>query len=387
MTDRVALPPDLLDRLRELRRALHMHPELSGEERETSLRVADALEGLGLTVRRGVGGHGLVADVPGRGDGPMVALRADMDALPVTEKTGLPFASVRPGVMHACGHDGHTAMLVGAAALLVAEPPPGPVRLLFQPAEEVGTGASAMIRDGALDGVAMIFGGHVDRRWAPGAVVVGEGPVNASTDSFDLVIRGRGGHGARPHEAIDALLAGCAVVQALQSVVSRELDPSAPAVLSVGRFQAGCAPNVVAERATLSGTLRALAPAVRAQLKEALVRVATGVASAHRAEVDMTWHHATPAVINTPGAAALAREAAVEVCGQATPLPAPVLGGDDFAWYLEQVPGCYVRYGARREGADFPVHSGAFDLDERCLGVGAAWLAAVARRAGAELAG
>lgn len=372
-----------------LRRELHQHPELSWSERESVERVRMALRDLGVEGRI-IAGTGLVAELPGLQDGPAVALRADLDALPVMEATGLPYCSLRPGVMHACGHDAHSAMLLGAAALLLEEPPPRPVRLLWQPAEETGAGARVLCEEGALDNVMAIFGGHVDNRYPVGTLVVSEGPVNASTDGFRVTLRGRGGHGARPHETIDAVVAAAALVGALQTVVSREVDPAHAAVLSVGRLQAGQAMNVIAETATLEGTLRALDPGVRALLQRSLRRVSEGVAAAHGAEVEVELLSGTPPVINTPGMAALARAAAERVRSeypagqvQVAPLRGVNLGGEDFGWYLERVPGAFVRFGAGRAGEDMaPAHSGRFDVDEGCLAVGAAWLAAAAREAG-----
>ncbi len=365
----------------QVRRDLHRHPELSHDEHRTMERIADQLSDLGIEAKTHVGGTGVIADLPGATDGPLVALRADTDALPITERTGLPFASVHPGVMHACGHDGHTAMAIGAAAMLRDRPTAGPVRLLFQPAEETGMGAQQLIDAGALTDVALIFGGHIDRLYPTGTLVVSEGAVNASTDTLHLSVRGRGGHGARPHETVDAVHVGCALVCALQGIVSRQIDPASPAVVTIGHFAAGQAANVIAATAVLTGTLRAHDAAVRTQLAEAVRRVAAGVAAAHRAEIDVRIEAGTPAVINTSIPTALARRAAVEVVGapQVRPLHPANMGGEDFAVYLEHVPGAYIRFGARPpQGPSHPAHSPEFDFDEGALAVGAAWLAEVA---------
>lgn len=370
-----------------LRRDLHAHPELAWDERESAIRVADALSELGLRATP-IAGTGLVAEIPGRRDGPRIALRADLDALPIEEATGLPFASLKPGLMHACGHDAHSAMLLGAAALLLEETPPLPVRLLWQPAEETGTGARSLCEAGALADVAAIFGGHVDNRYPAGALVVSAGAVNASTDAFRVTVKGRGGHGARPHETVDALVAAAALVTSLQTVVSREVDPADAAVLSVGTLRAGRATNVIAETAVLEGTLRALRPEVREQLKRSLARVATATAAAHGAVAEVELLEGTPPVVNAPELAALARRAALDVVDEAAvmELLGVNLGGEDFGWYLERVPGAFVRFGAGRPGETMaPAHSGHFDVDERCLATGARWMAAVASRAGAEL--
>ena len=239
-----------------LRRDLHQHPELSWQETRTASKVCQVLDHLQISYRAGVAGTGVVADIPGGIAGPRVALRADLDALPIREETGLSFASRTEGVMHACGHDGHTSMLVGAAMLLAREESlPAPVRLLFQPAEETGCGAKAMIKEGVLDDVAMVFGGHLDRHFPTGTIVVTEGPVNAASDRFCVNITGKGGHAARPHETVDAVVVGSLFVMALQTIVSREVNPAHPSVISVGHFQAGTAPNVIANTAMLEGTI------------------------------------------------------------------------------------------------------------------------------------
>ncbi|MCB9675486.1 MAG: amidohydrolase [Alphaproteobacteria bacterium] len=383
-------PPDITERIVALRRDLHRFPELSCEEHRTMGRIADELRALGITPRVGVAGTGVVAELPGRNRGPFVALRADTDALPVHEETGLPFASQHAGVMHACGHDGHTSMLVGAAAMLLADPPPLPVRLIFQPAEEKGVGAKNMIAEGVLEGVGLIFGGHLDRHYAPGTLVVTDGPVNASTDTFHIEIRGQQGHGARPHEAIDAIVIGSLLVTALQTVVSREVDPARPSVVTVGRFEAGSAPNVIAGRATLEGTIRAQHHDVRDHLCESIQRIAKAVGALHRAQIDVEVHYGTPPVVNHAGPTALARRAAEELVGpdRVTTLHTANMGGEDFAYYLEKIPGCYIRYGAQVPGREgYPAHSSRFDIHEDALPLGAAWLDRVARVGGAHLLG
>jgi hippurate hydrolase len=381
----VSVPPDVVAAMVALRRDLHRHPELAFVEHRTMARISAELTRLAVPHRAGVAGTGIVADLPGRDPAlPRVALRADIDALPIVEDTGLPFASVEPGVMHACGHDGHTSMLVGAAALLLRDPPPGPVRLLWQPAEEHGNGAVAMIGAGVLDGVARIFGGHLDYQHPAGVIVVTEGCVNASTDSFRITIHGRQGHGARPHEALDAIVVGSHLVTTLQSVVSRQVEPGQPAVLTVGRFEAGSAPNVIAGTAILEGTVRAHRAGVRELLLRSVDRAAHGVAELHGARVQTEWFHATPPLENLPEPTAIARRAAVEVVGpdQVRRLTAANMGGEDFAWYLQAVPGCYVRFGGRPEDRPaHPAHSGRFDFDERALEIGAAWFDRVARLA------
>jgi len=386
----MALPQDfpkaVYDRMVSLRRDLHRHPELSNGEQETAGRLMAHLKQLGISFQSEIGGAGIVADIPGAHPGPKVALRADMDALPIHEETGLEFSSVHDGVMHACGHDGHSSMLMGAAEMLVqGEPPPLPVRLIWQPAEEVGTGARAMIENGALEGVGLIFGGHLDRRYPSGFLIVTDGPVNASTDTFDVRIEGQQGHGARPHEAVDAVVVGSLFVTSLQTIVSREVDPAHPSVVSVGSFQAGTAPNVIAGQALLRGTIRAQDPEVRAHLQRSIQRIAKAIGELHDARIEVEMHSGSPPVINSPDMASLAREAAVHLVGadRVQPLHTSNMGGEDFAYYLDHVPGCYIRFGGKIEGLEgYPTHSSRFDFDERALATGSAWYVEVARRAG-----
>lgn len=380
---------DLYERIVSVRRTLHQYPELSGQETRTAAVIADFLRGIGIQCRTNVAGTGVIADIPGMAEVPCVVLRADTDALPIQEETGLEFASAHDGVMHACGHDGHTAMLLGAAALLSSEGDlPAPVRLIFQPAEEKGTGAQAMIQAGALEGAGMIFGGHLDRHYHPGAIVVAEGAVNASSDNFTIEIIGQGAHGARPHESIDAVVVGSLMIMALQTIVSREIDPARPSVVSVGQFQAGTAPNVIAGQARMEGTVRAQDPAVRRQLLNSVRRIAESIAQLHGARIHVVVKEGTPPLINTPDMATLARRAAVEAVGEANVLPLKTanMGAEDFSYYMEKIPGAYVRFGGQVPGKEgFPAHSSKFDFDEEALAVGAAYYRAVARIAGQRL--
>lgn len=380
---------DVYDRIVSVRRWLHRYPELSGRESNTAAVIADFLQGLGVSYRANVAGTGVVADIPGTAGVPCVVLRADIDALPIHEETGLEFASVHAGVMHACGHDGHTAMLLGAAALLAEEDNlPAPVRLIFQPEEEKGTGARAMIQAGALAGAGLIFGGHLDRHYQPGTIVVAEGAVNASSDNFTIEIIGQGAHGARPHESIDAVVVGSLMIMALQTIVSREIDPARPSVVSVGQFQAGTAPNVIAGQAKLSGTVRAQDASVRRQLLSSIRRIAESIAQLHGAKIHVTVAEGTPPLINSPDMADVARRAAVEAVGEANVLPLKTanMGAEDFSYYMEHIPGAYVRFGGQVPGKEgFPAHSSKFDFDEEALAVGAAYYQAVAKLAGRRL--
>ncbi len=382
----MAISTDLREKLIRIRRELHRRPELGNEESETARLVCHHLDELGLAYRDGVAGHGVVAEIPGRVDGPRVALRAELDALPIQEETGLDFSSEVPGVMHACGHDGHMTMLLGAAELLRdGDLPPLPVRLVFQPAEELGSGAREMMEAGALEDVEMIFAGHLDRHYRTGTIVVSPGTVNAATDAFYIEIRGQGGHGARPHESTDPVVVGSLMVMAIQTLVSREVDPAFPSVVSVGQFAAGTAPNAIAGEALLTGTIRAQHPEVREQLKKGVTRIATAMAELHGAEVSIELRSGTPPLNNSREMTRLARKAAAEVVGRdnVSRLRIANMGGEDFAYFLEEIPGCYVRFGSQVPGRQgFPAHSSRFDFDEEALPTGAAFLATVARRAG-----
>jgi len=369
--------------LADLRWDLHRHPELAWEEVRTQETLERFLRAHGIADVRRVARTGLVARVAGRVAGtPPVALRGDIDALPVTEATGLEHASVHEGVMHACGHDVHAAWAAGAALLLAREPAPGEVSVVLQPAEEVGGGAREVLASGALAGVGAIFGAHVDRRFAVGQVVAQAGAVAASADSFRIVLRGRGAHGARPHEGADPVVGLAHLVTALQTIVSRRLDPALPAVVTVGSLRAGSAPNVIPETAELAGTLRATTPETRRLLVEELDRVARGVASALGLAAEIALVDGTPPVVNHEAAAAQAAEAARRVLGPAAlaPLGTTNMGGEDFAFYLERIPGCFLRIGAREPGGEpTAAHSPRFVPAEEALFVGAAVLAECAR--------
>jgi amidohydrolase len=384
-----AVSPELLQRLVTFRRHVHANPELSGQETQTASLICAFLDELRLPYRSQVAGTGIVADLPGPAGVPCVALRADMDALPIQEETGLEFASQRAGVMHACGHDGHMAMVLGAAALLASESHlPAPVRLIFQPSEEKGTGALSMIEAGALEGAGMIFGGHLDRHYQFGTVIVSEGAMNASSDRFRLEIIGQGAHGARPHESIDAVVVGSLMVMALQTIVSREIDPAHPSVVSVGLFQAGTASNVIAGQAVLEGTVRAQDHGVREKLSASIKRIAESIAQLHGAKISVKIGHGTPPLVNSADMAALAREAARQAVGEANVLPLKTanMGAEDFSYYLERIPGAYVRFGAQVPGREgYPAHSSKFDFDEQALAVGAAYFSAIAKAAGRRL--
>jgi hippurate hydrolase len=379
----------LRERLVALRRDIHRNPELSWHERETTARLIAALDELGVSDVRRVGETGAVARVPGRSrSAPVVALRGDIDALPIQEATNLPFASTVPGVMHACGHDVHASWAVGAAALLAASPAEGDVLVVLQPAEETGRGAVAVLESGALDDARAIFGGHVDRRFDVGQVVADEGPLAASADSFTIELLGAGAHAARPHESRDPIVALASVVSALQSIVSRRLNPATPGVITVGTLNAGTASNIIPDRATASGTIRAVEPESRALMHAELRRVTESVASGFGVEARVSIERGPPPVVNPALQAGWAREAATGLLGRENVVPLGFLNlaAEDFSNYMERIPGCFLRIGAREPGGPMiAAHSPAFAPAEDCLFVGAAVLAECARVAARSL--
>jgi hippurate hydrolase len=377
-------------RLVELRRALHADPELSWKEERTVEKLTSALAAFGITDVQRVARTGLVARVPGRDrSAPVVAVRGDIDALPITEATGLPFASGNAGVMHACGHDVHATWAVGAARLLAEQPAAGDVLVVFQPAEELGEGAREVMASGALDEVRTIFGGHVDRRFEVGQIVAQEGPLAASTDTFFIDIEGAGAHGARPHESRDPVVATAAIITALQTLVSRRLDPAQPGVVTVGTVNAGTAHNIIPDRARISGTIRATSPAARELLTSELRRVAEAQAATYGVTATVTLKGGTPPIVNPAQPVAWAREAVTHVMGAGAlvPLGTTNMGGEDFAVYMQSIPGCFMRIGAREPGGKvIAAHSPGYYAAEEALFIGAAVLAEAARVASGALA-
>jgi hippurate hydrolase len=375
----------------ELRHDLHRHPELSLREVRTVERLHEEMSRIPLESLARVASTGIVARVAGRDrSAPVVAVRGDIDALPIREETGAEYASVNEGVMHACGHDVHAAWTVGAAALLTADRPLGDVVVLLQPGEETGHGAPLLIDAGALDGVAAIFGGHVDMRFEAGQVVAQEGNVAASADEFTIEVRGRGCHAGRPHEGRDPIVAAASLVTALQTIVSRGLPPGVAAVVTVGTIAGGTAANVIPDMVHLSGTVRAAEPRVRNLLHQDLDQVAHKVAEAHGVSAELTIEHGTPPLVNDPRCVSWAQRAATDLLGPDAlrPLPEPNMGGEDFAHYLEHMPGAFVRIGARYPGESaIPAHTSRFLPADDAIHVGAAVLAETARRASEELGG
>jgi amidohydrolase len=366
------LPAIDRDRLVSDRRDLHQHPELGYREQRTAAVIAERLAALGYDVRTGVGGTGVVGTRAGPPNGPTVLIRADMDALPVQEETGLPFASTVPGIMHACGHDGHMAVALTVADRLAAVDLPGGLQFVFQPAEEGGAGAAAMIRDGVLEPTPPMaaIGMHLWSGLPTGTIAVSPGPIFAAVDNFAITIEGRGGHAAVPHETIDPVVAAAHVITALQTVVSRRRNPSEPAVLSVTAVHAGTTHNVIPERATLEGTVRSYGGALYNELPTIVQTIAENTARAHGARAVVEYERKYPATVNDRDMAELMRSVAAAVVGAPNVRTGyRTMAGEDMAFFLERVPGCYAFVGSGNPAkqTNRPHHSPLFDLDEDAL--------------------
>ncbi|MDR1965732.1 MAG: amidohydrolase, partial [Synergistaceae bacterium] len=355
----------------EMRRHIHMRPEISWHEAETSSFIENKLISLKLdNIKKGFGGtdSGVTAELSGDPSGPCVALRADIDALPINEENALEHRSRNKGAMHACGHDGHTAALLGAAKILssMKEAIPGKIRFIFQPAEEIGapSGAQVMIAEGALDGVCMIGGMHLWSFVRTGLVQWRNGPAMASSDRLSVVFTGKGGHGAMPHTAIDPIIAVANYVLAIQTITSREINPLESAVVSIGKIDSGDTFNIIPGEARLMGSLRSFSPDVRGAMEERLRRIADGIASAYRCSAETTVAYMLPSLANDLKATEILRETAEEAVGSDNvEESAPLMVSEDFGLYLKRVPGTFFFLGAGNadKGANFPHHSPRFD--------------------------
>jgi amidohydrolase len=363
----------LLPELIQIRRHIHRHPELSGHEQQTAALVAGELRRWGWEVREGVGRTGVVAEL-GPVGAPLVALRADMDALPIEERTELPYASSRQGLMHACGHDIHTTVGLGVARLLagVADQLTARVRLLFQPAEETAEGAAWMRADGAMDGVQALFGVHVFPSLEVGTVGVRSGSLTAAAGELEVEVLGEGGHGARPHQSTDAIWIAARVVSGLQEAISRRLDPLHPVVVSFGLIEGGKAFNVIADHVRLLGTVRCLDLEVHAQLPGWIEDTVHALCQGHGGEARVHYRCISPPVHNDPELTQLVADTAVSLLGRSRVqwLEQPSLGAEDFAQLLEGTRGTMFRLGVAGPGGCTPLHSNSFDPDEGCLEVG-----------------
>ncbi len=363
----------LLPRLIELRRQIHRHPELSGHEYQTAALVAGELRCYGWEVREGVGRTGVVAEL-GPLAGPLLALRVDMDALPIEERTGLDWASSQQGLMHACGHDIHTTLGLGVAALLssMADQLSARVRLLFQPAEETAQGAGWMRADGAMEGVAALFGVHVFPSIAVGRLGVRSGSLTAAAGELEIEVLGESGHGARPHQSTDAIWIAARVVSGLQEAISRRLDPLHPVVVSFGKIEGGKAFNVIADHVRLVGTVRCLDPQVHERLPGWIEDTVHALCRGHGGEARVHYRRIAPPVHNDPELTRLVAASAVDLLGQAQVewLEQPSLGAEDFAELLEGHRGTMFRLGVAGPQGCTPLHSNTFSPDEGCLAVG-----------------
>jgi hippurate hydrolase len=366
-----------------LRQDIHREPELGFDTKKTAEKVLAALDGLPLEIQTGVAQNGIVATLRGGGDGPTVGLRADMDALPIHEETGLPFASETDGKMHACGHDGHTSMLVGAAHALsgMRDRLNGTVKFFFQPAEEGGGGGKVMVDEGAADDVDSIFALHLFPGLPFGTVGTKAGPIMAAADSFEMKIKGKGGHGAMPHLTVDAIAIAAQVVTALQTVVSREVDPVEPAVLTVGQIQAGTAFNIIPETSWVAGTVRTLNADLRKQMPERIEGLARGVAGGMRGDAELDYNFSYPVTVNDAGAASRVLSVAGDLFGEESilELPNPSMGGEDFAFFLQKIPGAFIWLGIGEDVSG--LHTPTFAFDEEILPRGSALLSALALEA------
>jgi amidohydrolase len=378
------------EKLVEWRRALHRYPELSFHEHRTMAFIAEQLQAIGLQAETGVGGTGVVAEIGNPESEHIVALRADMDALPISEANDCQYASNNSGVMHACGHDAHVACLLGAARILAQHhsrsPLPGRVRLLFQPAEESvnadnKSGATLLIEAGALKDVAALVGLHVFPMIPAGSVALRSGPVLAACDSFDAEIRGRGCHGAQPELGVDSIVLASQVVQQIQTVISRKVAATDTALVTVGGIRSSSyAPNVVAEAVEITGTVRYVEPRLHHVLREEIQRCLKAVEPLG-GSYKLDYRHETPALVNDPQTTAVVSAAARELLGAEHVVEMqPMLGADDFSFYTEHAKCCYFALGAGIAGSESKFHSPGFDIDESCLPVGSALLAASAVR-------
>ena len=377
----LAFDPDvkaLADQMIQDRRDFHMYPELGFEEHRTAGRIVEALRAAGIDeIQTGIAQTGVVALIRGRAPGKTVLLRADIDALPVTERNDVPYRSRHEGKMHACGHDAHTAMLLATARILHARRAEfdGIVKLVFQPAEEGPGGALPMIEAGVMENphVDAALGLHIWNTMEVGKVGVRSGPVMANTDEFSLTIRGRGGHGAMPHLSVDAITVAGQVISALQTIVARQVSPLDSAVVTIGTIHGGERHNIIAHEVTMTGTVRTFSRVLGEAVPGMIERVIRGVTTGHGAEYQLEYHRVYPATINDPQISDLVRDAAAKVLGWENVVEAEAsMGGEDMAYFLQKVPGCYFFVGSANaeKGLIHPHHHPAFDIDEDAMPIG-----------------
>ena len=382
------LIPEIVTQSAELtdwRRHIHAHPELAFEETQTAAFVAEKLRSFGIDVVEGIAGTGVVGTLQRGGGNRSIGLRADLDALPIVEANDFEHRSTQPGVMHACGHDGHTTMLLGAAAYLAASDTfSGTVHFIFQPAEENEGGARAMVEAGLFEQFPMeaVYGMHNIPGIPVGEFAVKPGPMMAAFDIFDITVRGRGGHAAIPQQTVDPVLIGTKIVEALQTLVAREINPQEPAVLSVTQFHGGDAYNVIPDQVSISGCTRCFSTRVQAQFEQSIERVACGIASGFGAEIEFSYERRYPPTVNSPTETESAAEAAIAVSGASAVnrAPKPSMGSEDFAYMLQEKPGCYIWIGNGDGEGSCMIHNPGYDFNDEILPIGASyWSALVAQ--------
>ena len=366
---------DIAEEIISIRRDIHKHPELGFEVHRTAELVSKHLNNLGFEVSTGIGKTGVVGDLIGKNDGPTIGLRADMDALPIQETSDLPYSSVNEGVMHACGHDGHTAMLLGAATIIkqLQDKLNGNVRFIFQPAEEGDGGARYMIEDGCLDSVNEIYGIHLWNYQQYGEVGVKEGPILAAADVFSITIKGVGGHGAAPQGTVDAILVSAHLITALQSIVSRNTNPLESTVITIGQINGGHNFNVIADEIVLKGTARSYTEENRQLIKNRMKEIISGVEKTFSAEIDSTYSEGYPPTVNDKNTYDKLMKSAQKIVGDKCGFPYLSMGGEDFSYYAERIPGCFFFVGSspsNKKLRSVPHHCSHFDIDENALLIG-----------------
>ena len=357
------------------RRDIHQHPELAFDEHRTSKLVAERLESFGIEIQTGVGKTGVVGTLKGKNDGKTIAFRADMDALPIQETSDISYKSINTGIMHACGHDGHTAMLLGTAEVLSkqADKLNGTLKFFFQPAEEGQGGARFMIDDGALEGVDEVYGIHLWNYQKYGTIGVKSGPIMAAADIFEITVHGKGGHGAAPQGTKDAVLIAAHLIQTLQTIVSRNTNPIESTVVTVGQINGGYNFNIIADKVTLRGTTRAYTEDNRQLIKKRMKEIIAGTEKTFGTKIELDYEDGYPPTVNDPTAADNLLNAAQKIVGDGAGHPYLSMGAEDFSYFLQKVPGCYFLVGSAPEGREplsVPHHCSHFDIDERALLVG-----------------
>lgn len=385
MSELLRRAKELANEFIDIRRDIHQHPEVGFQEHRTANLVVDYLKSLGLAPEL-VAGTGVVATIKGTPGGKTIAIRADMDALTISEQAEHDYISKTAGVMHACGHDGHTAILLGVAKLLSeVKDLPGNVKLLFQPAEEGPGGAQPMIEAGVLDNpkVDACIGLHVGTvKYKTGQIALRYGAVCAAPDNIEIVVKGKGGHGAHPHNSIDAIVAAGHIIVALQSLVSREIDPLASAVVTLGTIKGGYRENIIADEVVMTGTVRTLSAEIRDSMPERIERVVKGVCESHRCNYSFKYTRGYPVLINDDGMTSLTEAVAQKVLGAENVFraPAPSMGGEDFSYFAEKVPSCFFSLGAMNaeKQCDYPGHHPKFNFDEDAIPIGMTLLAETA---------